>query len=299
MSTYDKAQEKAISRVLSEHVEQGVPDDADVWSLVEKRLAEREAAQEPLRERRWYDWVIGVGPLQPQAEAGSSRRGVFRYVSLAAGLVGLVLLAVLSTVVISRLSHRQPTAQQGGDNAIVFSVTPVPDGVSPGGIHAFSPNGRDISGLAVANDGTFWIGDADNRLLHYSKTGDLLKEIVVSNVKQVSDIDVWGDNIWVLDQDGESLTIHKIAQDGTTLADYPVPQSIQVGTVTETLSIGLIGLRMGGEGQVLLERQFGAQYVQVVGGNGNLAVGVSDFPAGGKTYSIDNPFPKVIQAIGP
>src|SRR5436190_11503851 len=130
MSTYDKAQEKAISRVLSEHVEQGVPDDADVWSLVEKRLAEREAAQEPLRERRWYDWVIGVGPLQVQADAGSSRRGVFRYVNLAAGVVGLVLLAVLTTVVISRLSHRQQTTQpqSTGDNAILFSVTPSPDG---------------------------------------------------------------------------------------------------------------------------------------------------------------------------
>src|SRR5207244_10014355 len=110
----------------------------------------------------------------------------------------------------------------------------------------------------IANDGTFWIGDADNRLLHYGKTGDLLKEIVVSNVKQVSDFDVWGDNIWVLEQGGDyptTYTIHKLAQDGSVLADYPVPESIQVGTVTETLSSGLIVLRMGGEGQVFVEWQ--------------------------------------------
>ena len=39
MDNYRKVYERIITRVLSHHAEQGIPDDADVWPVVQQRLA--------------------------------------------------------------------------------------------------------------------------------------------------------------------------------------------------------------------------------------------------------------------
>ena len=55
MSEFDEAYERTVAKVLSEHLERGVPEDTDLWPAVQKRLAEREGPVEQPREHRWFD----------------------------------------------------------------------------------------------------------------------------------------------------------------------------------------------------------------------------------------------------
>ncbi len=52
MNQNDKRYEQAISRVLSEHVEQQVPDSTDLWPTIEHRLAARQKISEKALEER-------------------------------------------------------------------------------------------------------------------------------------------------------------------------------------------------------------------------------------------------------
>src|SRR5438045_7680666 len=108
MSDFDEAYERTVARVLSEHLERGVPDGTDLWPAIQKRLAEREGAVEQPREHRWFDWLLGVASPQDQTDTTGRRstRRAYRYAQLAAGLVGLLLLAAITTLVISRLAAR-------------------------------------------------------------------------------------------------------------------------------------------------------------------------------------------------
>ncbi|MFL5733436.1 MAG: hypothetical protein ACJ78Q_09550 [Chloroflexia bacterium] len=108
MSKPKHLSEQSVKRLLREHVERGVPDDADVWQAVKQRLAEREDVVEQPRERHWFDWLLGTSsaPAGEETAVRKSRRKVYAYAQLAVGLVGLLLLAVVTTVTISGLAGR-------------------------------------------------------------------------------------------------------------------------------------------------------------------------------------------------
>src|SRR5688572_5946548 len=106
MSNNNKRYEQAISRVLSEHVEQQVPDSTDLWPLIERRLSgradEREGAVEDLL-------LPPVSRLPMRTGAAKTQTGppVFRSGRLITGLAAILLLAALSTLAFSLLAKRQ------------------------------------------------------------------------------------------------------------------------------------------------------------------------------------------------
>jgi len=114
-------------------------------------------------------------------------------------------------------------------------------------------------GLEVAPDGSFWIADtAARRLLHYSKDCTQLGIIELKNVVGVTDLVVTNDAIYALDVAAGQPTVLHLSPSGAEYGRYPVDQSIT-------------GLTAGETGELLVERQFGASFDQLLDRNGRLA----------------------------
>ena len=117
--------ERSIRKLLSDHVEQGIPDDVDLWHAVQRRLAEREGAAEQPSQARWFDWLLGAPVPHEGATAGTKTpRRAYRYAQLAAGIVGLLLVAGLTTLVISRLAARPSITPSSAGTPTVGSQLP-------------------------------------------------------------------------------------------------------------------------------------------------------------------------------
>ena len=87
-----------------------------------------------------------------------------------------------------------------------------------------------LTGLAVAADGTFWVAgqEADYyerkpRLHHFSVAGALLDTIELDGkVNYLGDVRTFGNELWVVDGDGDFFNVLKLAADGQVLARYEV-----------------------------------------------------------------------------
>ena len=103
MSNYNKFSERTIARLLSQYVDRGVPDSTDLWPTLTRRLQER--------ERNSKDFINsgsdGVALTHSRPAASRQRPKMATFLRLAAGLLGVLLLAGVTTLSISRLARHQ------------------------------------------------------------------------------------------------------------------------------------------------------------------------------------------------
>jgi hypothetical protein len=100
----------------------------------------------------------------------------------------------------------------------------------------------------VAPGGTFWLADTavfPNRLLHYSRQGELLQEISLEEqVVYAFDLAIAQDSLWVLDISAIQPKVIRLSLDGDILSNVEVPAEtfcLLVGEENELLLFGLSG----------------------------------------------------------
>jgi hypothetical protein len=110
MRDYTRVYRKALSRLLSSHAEQGVPEDVDLWPTIQERLAQRGA----LDETRGQHGRVGDARLlqgnSPRSSSAVARTGAgwLRLSIGVASMVGLLLLVGLGWFALSRQAVRPP-----------------------------------------------------------------------------------------------------------------------------------------------------------------------------------------------
>ncbi len=262
----DGNDKQVIAALLADHVAQAVPDDTDIWPLVQMRLSARMLNAQtgaesgvsrqdlsPLGSRP----SISLRAESPQTGARvSGARRLSRSVGamVAVGLFALV--GAIGLLAISGLSRRAggpqppntqtPEACRYDECALLFSI-PLGKG---------DPQ-RGMGGFGVADDGSFWVGEAGSystsngqpapsRLLHYNPDGRLLSTITAaSRSGALADLEAQGSTIWTLFGD----VVRELAPDGKFLAEYyPIMR-----LPGQQYHMGWYVLRAGGDGQMLLE----------------------------------------------
>ncbi len=258
MKHYDKIHERTVAKVLVEHVEQGVPENIDVWPLIERRLATgQQVAGESIGERddQRQDFLTTRGTLTGMDKRKPLPRTYTMVRSLSA-LMGLIIvagLAVISFTGLSNLQQREPAVPvptsvtatsplEPGQGTLLFSI---PAGDDEAGYITGSK--INLHGFDVAEDGTFWLVDAANRLLHYSASGERLGATNIdlkanmplppanpqatekptgskdTDLKAgnhaIYDLELQGSNIWV-SSGGGGHYVYKVASTGNILAEY-------------------------------------------------------------------------------
>jgi hypothetical protein len=155
------------------------------------------------------------------------------------------------------------SASNAVSNEILFSIP-----VGEGGIHYAGGGPEQMlwgpSALAVALDGSFWIADtADDHILHYNLTGKLLDKIAIGDwVIGAGDLEVTSQEVWVLDVASIPPKVVRLSLSGKLLNRYELPKG-------NYLEDGLIGIAIGGEGDLLIEKGGGAVF-QLVSSSGTL-----------------------------
>jgi len=127
---------------------------------------------------------------------------------------------VLLAVLVSASPSATITAQDDivVENEVVFSI---PIGSGPGDIGYEGLNREMLpwgpTALAVGEDGTFYVVDgANNRIQRYDATGSPLPSISFSDeVIGVTDIEVEGNGLLVLDAAAMKPAVHRLTMDGT------------------------------------------------------------------------------------
>src|SRR6476646_2783538 len=106
MSTYKKVYQRTIARLLSHHVEQGIPADTDLWPTIQERLAQRSVMEEPpTRAMRATRPRFESRRTPQQRQAPSRKAGRWLQPSIGTfSILGLLLLAAVGWVAISGLS---------------------------------------------------------------------------------------------------------------------------------------------------------------------------------------------------
>lgn len=198
-----------------------------------------------------------------------------------------VLLALLFSAVPGAVLAQEPPPQ----NEVVFSV---PIGSGPGDIgyeglsEEMLPWGP--TALAVGKNDTFYIVDgANNRIQRYDATGFPLSSISFSDeVIGVTDIEVAGDSLILLDIAAMIPAVRRLTIDGTLVQSYPIPKMLGEEEIWEKVS----GIRIGPSGEVYVVLENGYAALQLTDQTGALLTApriTTDFPdAGGRTYKVQN-----------
>ncbi|HZI05149.1 MAG TPA: hypothetical protein VEZ71_14055 [Archangium sp.] len=128
--------------------------------------------------------------------------------------------------------------------------------------------------LAVAPDGSFWVADtAARRLLHYSSTCAQLEVIQLRNVSGITDLAVTGSSIYAFDASAAVPTVLHLSLSGAEYARHPVDADIT-------------GIALSENGEVLVERQFGASYQQLLDRDGRVSTAsLPGLMVGGTVYN--------------
>nr|HID14966.1 hypothetical protein [Anaerolineae bacterium] len=207
--------------------------------------------------------------------------------------VKFVSMFVLLAVLVSASPSATITAQDDivVENEVVFSI---PIGSGPGDIGYEGLNREMLpwgpTALAVGEDGTFYVVDgANNRIQRYDATGSPLPSISFSDeVIGVTDIEVEGNGLLVLDAAAMKPAVHRLTMDGTLVQFYPIPKTLEGEEIWERMSGIHIGL--GREVYVALENGHAA--LQLTDQKGaslttpRITAGFQD--AGDRTYKVQN-----------
>jgi hypothetical protein len=324
MAKYDEEYEQAIAKLLTEHLERGVPDDADVWAAVNKRVAQRETVSKGARERESRPWwrnvtevILGSGAPKVESRPSERRRPLLAF---SFGIVGLALLTLITVISIGRLAERGrnvnpgpiPTSSPAISTPIrAWSVIASSDFTDIAPLLIGNPsNGQRIKpfgSLAVGEDGNFWFLDGA-QIIEFSADGaTTIKEIVLDTrirpaettyLDSFNGLTLQGSNFWLLD--GE--TVYKVAADGSLVETYqPVIPINQILAPQAVLPLRVLALRAGENGQMLIEQPDGT-YVKA---DANASRDISKpqptpfpgYPGGGKFYSYGSA-PNEIMAGG-
>jgi len=280
---YDKIHERTVAKVLNEYVEQGVPADVNIWPLVEQRLTSaHQVAEITINDANAQQPNLRTGRAVESGTANKSRLyGAYNMVRSMGVLMGFIILAVVTAISFAGLSNR---LQNETITPTVVTTTPAL-GPGEGTLLLSIPAGDDeagyitgdrihLHGFDVAEDGTFWLVDADNRLLHYSASGERLSATNIdlkanmplppanpqvtgepasptgtqakAGYGAIYDLELQGSNIWV-SSGGDANVVYKVTPAGNILAEYsPImtfPSPVQ-------LPEGNRRLVQGGDGQM-------------------------------------------------
>lgn len=218
-----------------------------------------------------------------------------------AGVFGSLLLLVAIPLVLS-LSQRPGKDGRQAQATIVPQITVAPRSTSAPSIQpvetsdllfsipvdaANMHSAYDLSGFAVADDGSLWIGDGNNRLLNYSLAGKLLRSIDLAvSLQPLNGLALRGAGIWVHSGSDGSGYVRKLDTSGRVLAEYRVPEIIGTGATREPPEKGMTGLAFGGNGELLIAKEYMSPYVQIVDTQGKLQPAIlAGYPSGGKLYT--------------
>ncbi|MEO8285397.1 MAG: hypothetical protein ABI670_03055 [Chloroflexota bacterium] len=316
MANYDETYERTVAKLLTENLEQGIPDDADVWSRIEHRLAQRESAAPiiPAGARGWWQRITPLLATTGAAVSSGNRRIMKArpYITFATGVVGFALLALITTITISRFARQVAAPPIPLPTTLSDTIFTIP--VDEANIHWRTDNWVGTTGIAVAPDGTFWIGDADRRHLHYSNTGTLLGTQSYAGSKVQPFFTMQDDHLWVYESmpspsDPSRITtgFFKVMypngnffggltweSDGTD--PYQGAPSVLSGTQSISLVAGITSLQIGGDGQLIVETtplndknrpDYARSYlIQAVDASGKPDLKLlPGYPAGGKYYT--------------
>jgi hypothetical protein len=173
-----------------------------------------------------------------------------------------VMVIVMLTVLLSATSPL--TAAFGSKDTpyeVVFSVPVGEKGVHYAGVGKSEMPAWGPLAFAVAPDGSFWIADtaADpDRLLHHSSIGELLDIIELDEtLVGVSDLAVTSSELIILAGAPIPPKVARLTLKGAVIASYDLPEGLR-------LEDGLSGISLADQGQVLIERGYGASLSQLV-----------------------------------
>jgi hypothetical protein len=139
---------------------------------------------------------------------------------------------------LSTQAPAQPPATGSGDGSTLLFTIPRTDLSRP-------------AGIGVADDGTFWFGNADDKgtgqaMLHYDPSGRLLSRVdLAGKLGQLKMLKVTRSGIWVLGADNPFYDldpqIYHLAPDGGVLDHWYMPYQVQAGKYRTTIALGLDG----------------------------------------------------------
>jgi hypothetical protein len=326
MAKHDEAYERAIAKLLTDSLEQNIPADTDVWAAVKQKLSQHnttaavsaEAHDGPVRDRSGNPLAGASTSTTPRRWATLGRS----YLRTAAGWVAFALLALLTVTVISRFAQRTDVNIVRIPMNLSNMLFTIP--VDQANIHWSADCGplkncawAGVTGIAAAPDGTFYIADADERLLHYSGTGTLMgvQSYMGSTVPLF--FTMQGNDLWLFQStsmiapDARTITgFYKVSADGTELGSYKWetiaaalnryngPSTVYSGTQSISIVAGITSLQIGGDGQLMVETtpltdqnvpDYTKSYlIQVIGADGKPDLKLlPGYPARGKYYTTE------------
>lgn len=177
----------------------------------------------------------------------------------------LLSMFLLFSLVLSVGGEAVDAATQIQQYDVVFTVPVGENGIHYEGVDVPEMLTWGPAAFTVGPDASFWIADTvGNRLLHYSPHGSLLEKINLDgSVVGASDLVVTPAGvITVLDQASVPPKIVQIASGGSVLGKHELPNGLHLGD-------GLSGIGLGDQGEILVEREGGANIHQVLDLHGN------------------------------
>lgn len=208
----------------------------------------------------------------------------------------LMMVSVIMVLLTSALSSASLPVQAQNDSLyeVMFSIPTGENGVHYEGVDVPEALTWGPAALTISTDGTFWIADtAGNSLLRYSPKGEFLGKINLTGlVVGATDLVVDNDNVLVLDQASLPPKILHMNTKGIVLGSYDLPKGLY-------LEDGLTGIAMGDQGDLLVEREFGATVTQFLNEKGDptQSIATDGYIHKGKLYSayisgLDSASPK-------
>jgi hypothetical protein len=255
MSRPESTHERALRKLLNSHVEEGVPSDHDLWSKIDRRLDAPSAVSQKAEAPTWVSAASTHEGVRPSRFGNAFR--------MAFGLAGFALLLAITTFSISRLAQRgdNPSSQFPTPDAnatdgplsdtLLFTIPVGVDGLRLNETGVYKPGG-----FAIADDGTFWIADGENRILQYSRQGEPLRVIApFPNVNRIHSLATSKSDLLILAATAQQRVVHRVGIDGRVITTYPLPDFIT----------SVDGIITGTEGEVLLISDFYNPYYSGAG----------------------------------
>jgi hypothetical protein len=196
----------------------------------------------------------------------------------------LILVSLIMVLVASALSSRAFPVQAQNENSyeVMFSIPIGDNGVHYEGVDIPEALTWGPAALTVSTEGDIWIADtAGNGLLRYSPKGEFLGKIDLSGLAVgTTDLIVNKDIVLVLDQASQPPKVLRMDMKGNILGSFDLPKGLY-------LEDGLTGIAQGNNGDLLIEREFGASVTQFLDNKGvpTKNVATDGFIQNGKLYS--------------
>ncbi|MDQ3707064.1 MAG: hypothetical protein M3437_17930 [Chloroflexota bacterium] len=161
-----------------------------------------------------------------------------------------------------------PNPGDGTNHDVLFSI---PVGEQKEGLQYRGDNieGMQRSGPAafsVAPDGSFWIADtAGLRVLQYSAGGEWLQTVdMATQPRSLTDIEATANEIYVLDAFPTPPLVIRISPSGQVKGQYELPEEFRLEKL-------LTGIGLGEGGELLVEKDGGAEVFRLLDDQGRIA----------------------------